>query len=233
MSQVLELLTLQALDDEVASLRTALSEAERQIAGDEALDDARSSLATAAEALAATRAEQRRVEAEIADYSARIAPEDRRLYDGSVKNPKELANIQHEVELLKASRAKLEDELLVVLARLETETAEHATAAAEAKRHESRRKADLAQLKAEVTRLSGAISEAEARASAQRTKAPAAALRVYDDIRRRRGGVAVARITGSNCGACRVSIPDAIRRRAMISVIPAQCPNCDRILCPG
>lgn len=233
MSQVLELLTLQALDDEVASLRAALSDAERQIAGDEALDEAQANLGVATEALAATRAEQRRVEAEIADYSARIAPEDRRLYDGSVKNPKELANIQHEVELLKASRAKLEDELLVVLARLETETAEHKARAADAKQHERRREADLAGLRAEVTRLAGAISEVEAKAAAQRTKAPPAALRVYDDVRRRRGGVAVARITGSNCGACRVSIPDAIRRRAMISVIPAQCPNCDRILCPG
>lgn len=233
MSQVLELLTLQALDDEVASLRTALSEAERQIAGDEALDEARANLAAAAEALASTRTEQRRVEGEIADYSAKIAPEDRRLYDGSVKNPKELASIQHEVELLKAARAKLEDELLTVLARLETETTEHETAAAEAERHESRRKADLARLKAEVARLGGTITEAEARANAQRTKAPPMALRIYDDIRRRKGGVAVARITGSNCGACRVSIPDAVRRRAMISEIPAQCPNCDRILCPG
>jgi len=233
MSQVLELLTLQALDDEAAALRAALSETERRIESDEALDEARASLAAAAEALAATQAEQRRVEAEIADFSARIAPEDRRLYDGSVKNPKELANIQHEVELLKAARAKLEDELLVVLARLETETAEHKTLAADAKQHERRREGDLAGLHAEVARLAGAISEAEAKASAQRTKAPPAALRVYDDIRRRRGGVAVARITGGNCGACRVSIPDAIRRRAMTSVIPAQCPNCDRILCPG
>lgn len=233
MSQVLDLLTLQALDDEAAALRLALSEAERRIECDEALDEARSRLGSAAEALAATRAEQRRIEAEIADYSARIAPEDRRLYDGSVKNPKELANIQHEVELLKAARATLEDALLAVLARLETETAEHEMASTEAQQHERRREGDLTGLHGEVERLGALISAADTKVGSQRTKVPPAALRIYDDIRRRKGGVAVSRITGSNCGACRVTIPDAIRRRAMISVIPAQCPNCDRILCPG
>ncbi len=233
MSSVLELFSLQLLDGEAASLRAALADVESRLSGDEALDDARARLATAADALASTRHEQRRLEAEIADYSARIAPEDRRLYDGSVRNPKELGSIQHEVELLKAARAKLEDELLGVLTRLETETAEHEVLTGEVQQHERRREDDLVTLHAEAERLAGAISEADAKCAAQRTKVPMVSLRVYDDVRRRKGGVAVARITGTMCGACRVALPDAVRRRAMISEIPAQCPNCDRILCPG
>jgi predicted nucleic acid-binding Zn-ribbon protein len=233
MSQVLELLTLQTIDAEVAAFRAALAEAERRIATDDALDEARARLATAAEALSLTRAEQRRVEAEIAGLTARITPEDRRLYDGSVKNPKELASIQHEVELLKAARSKLEDDLLVVLSRLEAETAEHETCAADAAAHERRRGEELIALQSEVTRVAVSMAEAEGRSNVQRTKLPPTSLRTYDDVRRRKSGVAVARMTGTNCGACRVSLPDAIRRRAMISEIPAQCPNCDRILCPG
>ena len=54
----------------------------------------------------------------------------------------------------------------------------------------------------------------------------------YEDIRKRRGGVAIARVAGGNCGACRVGIPEAVRKQAFGDGL-AQCPNCERILYVG
>jgi hypothetical protein len=232
-SHVLEIVTLQGLDAEAAILRDTLVEVERKLAGDEALDLARAALEEAESAVAASQRDQRRLDGEIAGYTAKTEPEEKRLYDGSVKNPKELGNIQREVESLKAARGKLEDELLELLARLETESALRATLAAQLAAQEARRAAELVSLQSEATRLGGLIAAAEAKSQVQRLKVPPVSARLYDEVRRRKGGMAIARITGGTCGGCRISLPDQLRRRALNSEIPAQCPNCDRILYVG
>ena len=128
MSHVMELITLQTLDDEAAALRAALADVERQLRGDDDLVTARRELTTASQALEESQRNQRRVEMEIATLTAKIVPEEKRLYDGSVRNPKELGAIQHELELLKPARAKYEDELLETMTRGEVHDRERGRA---------------------------------------------------------------------------------------------------------
>jgi predicted nucleic acid-binding Zn-ribbon protein len=229
---VTEIRTLQELDDEVSSLRGALEDAERRLKGSEDLESARAAFASADAELTEARREQRRINGEVEGLTSRITPEEKRLYDGSVRNPKELSNIQHEVELLKAHRSKLEDELLEVMARLETAESAHSTAQRAFVRQEARWEADRLALADETRRLSSAIASIDAKRMAQHAKIPARNLAVYEDVRRRRGS-AVARVAGGNCGGCRVSIPEAVRKRAFAQDSTAQCPNCERILYVG
>src|SRR5262245_7950072 len=164
--------------------------------------------------LAAIRKEQRRIDGDVEGLSAKIAPEEKRLYDGSVRNPKELSSIQHEVELLKANRSKLEDQLLDVLARLETAEAEHQSAQKELIRAEALRAGETDTLNAEAARLSASLVSKEARRIGQQAKIQPRSLTIYEEVRRRHAGGAVARIAGGACGGCRVAIPEAVRRRA-------------------
>ena len=233
MSQVTDIRTLQEIDDEAAAARHALEDAERRLQGSEDLEAARSRFATADAELAAARREQRRIDGEVAGLNAKIAPEEKRLYDGSVRNPKELTNIQHEVELLKEHRSKLEDELLEVLGRLEAAEAEQKEAQKALIRQEARWEAERGALGEEVKRLNALITKADARRAAQQAKVLPHSLVIYEDVRKRRGGVAVARVAGGNCGGCRVAIPEAVRRRAFNPDMLAQCPNCERILYVG
>jgi len=53
-----------------------------------------------------------KLEHEIDSLSQKAAAEDKRLYDGSVANAKELESIQHEIENLKRRRSDREDEML-------------------------------------------------------------------------------------------------------------------------
>ena len=233
MTQVTDIRTLQEIDDEVSSLGGGLEEVDRQLQGSEELAAAREVFAEAASELNEARKVQQRIEGEVEGLTARIAPEEKRLYDGSVRNPKELGNIQHEIELLKVSRAKLEDELIEVMARKEAAEAAHGASQKAFIRAEARWEAERGRLSQERVRLSGMLASASARRAAQQGKVQARNLAVYEDVRRRRGGVAVARIAGGNCGGCRVSIPEAVRRRAFAPDQLAQCPNCERILYVG
>ncbi len=233
LTQVTDIRTLQEIDNEAENLQAALQDVERRLAGNPELETATERATKAEAALAEVKKQQRRVEGEIEGFNARIAPEEKRLYDGSVRNPKELANIQHEVELLRESRSKLEDELLEVLQKLEAAERENEAATSDRKRAESARKQELTALKAESSRLNAAITAALAKREAQLPKILPRNLKTYQDVRRRRGSAAVSRINGGMCGGCRVSIPEAVRRKAFTADELSQCPNCQSILYVG
>ncbi len=231
MSQVLELLSLQGIDDESASFRAALADVEHRLEGDDELTEARRSFATTEAALVAIRKDQRRIEAEVEDFSDKIAREEKRLYDGSVKNPKELANLQHEVDLIKGQRGKSEDQLIEVLDGAEAANQAHRDASRLVTSLEARWQGQQDALRHEAHRLRDLITRADVRREAQKSKVPPRALPMYEDLRRRKGGMAVARIVGPNCSGCRITIPDGIRKRAFGDIV--QCPNCERILALG
>ena len=233
MTQVTDLRTLQEIDDEVSRLSGTLEDVQRRLQGSEELAGARESFAAADVELNDARKEQRRIDGQVQGLTAKIDPEEKRLYDGSVRNPKELSSIQHELELLKQQRSKAEDELLEVMARLEAAETAHADAQKTLVRAEARWEAERTSLTDESARLSGNLASAESKRMAQQGKISARNLAIYEDVRRRRGGVAVARVAGGNCGGCRVSIPEAVRRRAFAPDQLAQCPNCERILYVG
>lgn len=230
MSPVLDLLTLQALDDEAANLQATLADMERRLQGDEPLNEARRQFAEAAESAGALQKEQRRLEGEIQRLNGRIEPEEKRLYSGSVTNAKELQNIQHELDLLKAQRSKLEDEDLEVLSRLEAAEQERARALRAVEAHELRRSQDVEALRRELATLNDALTRVQAKRIAQQSNIEPRMVSLYEDLRRRKGGQGVVRIQGSACTGCRVQLPDAVRRRAMSPTQLAQCPNCERIL---
>lgn len=233
MAQVTDIRTLQEIDDEAAKLRATLDDVERRLLGSESLNEARTAHAAVEAELAETRRTQRLTEGEVAALTAKIEPEEKRLYDGSVRNAKELQNIQHELELLKQQRSKLEDQLLDVMANLERIEGDHRLASAALASEEARWEKDRADLGDEAQRLNGQIVRADARREAQKLKINPRNLAVYEDVRRRRAGVAVARVSGGTCGGCRVGIPEAVRRRAFEADLLAQCPNCERILYVG
>ncbi|GHG03285.1 DNA-binding protein [Deinococcus piscis] len=55
--------------------------------------------------------------------------------------------------------------------------------------------------------------------------------REYDAIRRSKGGVGVATLTGGRCSACNVSLPVNVQQRVSAGQVPpVKCPSCGRFL---
>ncbi len=233
MSQVTEVRTLQEIDDELATVNAALEDVERRLRGSAELDEARRVFAATQGELQDAQRVQRKLDGDIAGLNARIQPEEKRLYDGSVRNPKELTNIQHEVELLKEQRSKLEDELLDIMSRLEVAEREFGDAEKRLVQREALWEKEQGELKHEAKKLGDLLVRAEAKREAQKIKVNPRILNTYEVVRKQRGGVAVAHVQGGNCGGCRVQIPEAIRRKAFSADQVAQCPNCERILYVG
>jgi hypothetical protein len=230
MTQVHDIFTLQGYDDEAAALRAALASVEQRLLGDDELNDARRQLIDAESRLAVARKEQRAAESHVEDLTARIEPEEKRLYGGTVKSPKELSAIQHELDLLKHRRGEFEDTLLGVMDRIEQIQQERDRVAKLVEQYEARWEKHQVELRTETRRLNDQITRAEARREGQKALIPPRSLLLYEDLRRRKGGMGVSRIQGSNCMGCRIALPDAVRRRAFSAPTLSQCPNCERIL---
>jgi uncharacterized protein len=202
--------------------------------------------ATESEEVAAVRAEveerraglpeieslHRDLDTRVTDLRARIAPVESKLYGGSVHSPRELQDLQQDLEQLQRQRQALEDQLLEVMERLEAKRREVAEAEARLHDLESTWSAQQFDGRAEVDQLEQEVAALRARRDAQVGKVPSTATTTYDRVRRRRRGLAVVKVERGTCLGCRLSLPPAIVQRARSSGSrePVHCPSCERIL---
>lgn len=233
MTEIGDLLHLQSLDSEAAAEDGRLADLDARLAHSAELEAAEQALRVARTAEESLGQEQRRLEASLEDLNARIAPDEKRLYDGSVKNPKELTAIGQEIEHLKERRGALEDELLQVLERGEAAAAATVEATAAFEEATARREVEVADLGSELRDLKVHRAELDEQRDVVRARIAPATLARYHRLLERKGGVAVAIVRGSACQGCRVALPDAVRRRAATSPTPVECPNCERMLSVG
>jgi uncharacterized protein len=174
--------------------------------------------------------DQMRFEHEIDSMSQKAAAEERRLYDGSVANARELDSITHEVENLKKRRTDREDELLALMEiREELEAQERA--AGERSEALRARVAEVGSVAAdELERLRAEIEErSEARAALAGT-VDAEYLELYEDLRPQKKGVAAVALIDGVCQGCHEQLSSVYVDRLKRVEGPKRCEHCRRIL---
>ena len=158
---------------------------------------------------------------------------DRTMVDsGSVKNPKDIERMLHELESLERRISDLEDVEREVMERLET-----------AQEQLAARTAELAALTEETARLTAVRDERAGELDAQLAETvaerkltvdglPEDLLALYERLREQKGGVGAAALRAKQCGGCRLtldaSILGEITRRPADDVV--RCEECSRIL---
>jgi predicted nucleic acid-binding Zn-ribbon protein len=171
-----------------------------------------------------------RFEHEIDSLSQKAADEERRLYDGSIANAKELESLQHDIQNLRRRRSDREDELLALMEIREGVEAEAATA---------RVRSDA--LRADVERVAGAgeqeLRRIEGELAARRAEREALAsaidpelLELYEDLRRQKKGVGAAALVDGVCQGCHEQLSAVELDRLKRTDGVRRCEHCRRIL---
>ncbi|MXW25632.1 MAG: hypothetical protein F4Z77_04945 [Dehalococcoidia bacterium] len=230
MPQVADLASLQDYDDILARLTAELEEARADLENEEALRAAEGAVAEADERCAALERDQRRLEGEIDTLVARVEREEKKLYDGSTSLPKELEGLQREIASVRSHLSDVEDTELALLDRLEEAEAARDEAHAGLKREQGEAREKAARLGGVIARLEGEMAATSGERDTCRGRLTATLIAQYEDLRRRKGGVAVTHLRAGACTGCRVSVPPSARKRALDPEAPALCPNCERIL---
>ena len=179
-------------------------------------------------------ADEKRLDDESRSIGSRADEVNTRLYSGSTNSPKELQAMQADIDMLKRHRSDIEDQELEVMEAREILDAELAVVDAE-----------IARLRAEIERVRGIIAAAEVEIdaelvveddawAAQAAAVPPALLADYQSRRAQNKGADAARLVGTSCTACHLSIPsteaEQIRKAAGTTI--AYCDNCAAILVP-
>jgi uncharacterized protein len=206
-----------------------------------ALESVRTELGTVGKQLAEATArreevarEERRFDDEARSLEEKAAEVERRMYSGEVTSPRELQTLQADVDQLRRHRGGLEDRELEVMERresLDAEVAEFDRRAGELETEAERLGAALSEVEGELDdELSG---ERSARDDIAAT-VDAGLLADYEQCRQRARGMGAARLNGTTCQGCHLSIPsvEAERIRKSPPGTVAHCDNCGCILVP-
>lgn len=230
MRSVMLLARLNDVDLVLDSIKARLAEIAEALREPPALAAARRAQAEAEAELARCRAIQEDLELKQQDAQARLSKAEGRLYSGEVKNPKELAGAEKDVQQLRRQLSQVEDRLLDALVCSETATDAWTGQGATAARLTAEWDARQAALRGEQARLKARLPAELARQAAARHAVPAELLSTYDNLRPRRGGRAVAALDGDECGACCVAAAPSTLEAARYGDELVYCSNCGRLL---
>jgi uncharacterized protein len=178
--------------------------------------------------------EERRFDDEARSLEEKAAEVERTMYSGEVTSPRELQLLQADVDQLRRHRRSLEDRELEVMERREGLDKEVTQLEARARELE----ADAARLESVLSAAEAEIDEELSGELAARDELTAgidaALLDDYERRRERARGIGAARLNGTTCQGCHLSIPsvEAERIRKSPPGTVAHCDNCGCILVP-
>ena len=230
MTTAAELHALQETDLAMDSAAARLNEVEAQLGETEELVAARELVEQRRGETRQVQERQKGLDWDAEEVRRKALEIEGKLYGGTVKNPKELEAFQADLSSLRSQLRKREDALLEVM--LEMEDAETALKEAEAAlaELESAWKAEQASLTETEAALKGDLQALEAKRSRQLEGMDRAALSLYQTLRERRQGAAVAVVARGLCQGCRITLPMSILQKARSGLGLVQCFSCERIL---
>jgi len=223
-----QLYQLQEIDQLIEQEEQALTARTGQLGKRLALDVAKDRLAAAQEQLKELGHRRRDAEGELDDILSKITGAEKQLYGGKVTNPKELSNLQHEVNTLKTHSDQLETRALEIIDKLEDQEKIVGAQSSEYRKLEEEWHIQQKQLKDEITQLNTSLGELKQKRQELTGQIDATALTLYEKIRQQKKQ-AVAKVEQGICRACRISLSASALQKAR-SGQPVQCGSCGRIL---
>ena len=227
------LLELQDLDSAIGRLehrRGQLEAGEDLAAARAVMEEAESRLGEVRLALDAIAVEQRRFENEIDSMEQKAAADEKRLYDGSIANTKELDALQHEIANIKERKSRTEDELLE---RMERREELEARAAVE-DRNVAATRARVEEVGGDALReleeILATLSDKRAAREALTPEIDEELLELYEDLRRQKKGVGAAAIVDGVCQACHEKLSALELDRLKHTDGVKRCEYCRRIV---
>ena len=230
MTAVADLFALQETDLALDRARARLAEIEEGIQETEELAETRRLKEEKSEVLAGFREKQKGLEWEVDEVRSKASEMEAKLYGGTVRNPKELSDLDTDVRSLKREASRREDILLALMEEAEAAEADARSAEAELSSIESAWQANRARLLEEKAQLEPEVERLDAQRAAQASGIDRGQLSLYEILRERRGGTAVAKVERGMCQGCRITLPMSVLQKIRTGLGVVQCVSCERIL---
>jgi predicted nucleic acid-binding Zn-ribbon protein len=230
LDRLLELQELDSAIDRLEVRKRQLEEGKEMAAARASMEDAEGRLGELRLGVDAVMREQQRLEREIDSMTRKAEADEKRLYDGSIVNIKEMEALQHEITSLRERRSRSEDELLEQMVRrddLESRAGEANTLVQQTR---ARLEAVGGEAIAELERIEEELAEKRVTREKLVPEFDDELLELYEDLRGQKRGVAVAALVDGVCQACHEKLSamelDRLKRTEGVK----RCEYCRRIV---
>jgi predicted nucleic acid-binding Zn-ribbon protein len=228
MKVVKQLYHLQEIDLELESSERAQNQIASQLGESQVVNRAQAKLKLEHQHLEELKREQHSAEWEIDDLITKLTTAEKKLYNGSIKNPKELSNLQHEIDGLKTKRDQLEDKALELMDKVELTETSVASLSSQLKQLEDEWQRQQQQLSSRLKQLKTELSDLEYKRQLLLAQTDPQAVEFYHHLKKQKG-TAVAKVEQGICHGCRISLPTTDLQQARSGNL-VQCSSCGRIL---
>lgn len=230
MSTAKELYQLQEVDLEIDAKVASLDRIEGQLGESEAVAEAQRRIEEMRSTLRELEGRQREEELVSQSIQAKAEAAEKKLYGGSVRNPRELSDMQDELGHLKARQSQHDDVILDIMAQGEVVQKEMGRQLDELRRMEAEWYQGQERLFRERDQLRSELVALEEARSAKVATIDAESLSRYESLRLSKQGVAVAKVERGMCQGCRISLPMNELQKARTGRSLVKCSSCGRIL---
>jgi predicted nucleic acid-binding Zn-ribbon protein len=233
MSQISILYRLQQIDSQLDKAHNTVDSINKDLE-DTSLLEAAQLKGTEAERRLQTESKRLR-DAQNKSHDVRVKMEqsESSLYGGKIQNPKELQDLQNEIASLKRLISTLEDKELDAMLAVEEAETHYSEVKGSIQQIQGKQIEKTAHLNGEKSKLLEKIERLEAEREATLPPIPAVDLSLYEQLRKIRSGVAVAKISSRACDACGTTLTAALVQSTQSIGQLVRCPTCGRILYPG
>lgn len=230
MSNALTLYRLQQVDSRLDQIQSRLEAIQFALENNAELKAARENLEQAQAGLQEVEHALKLAENDSQDQRIKLEQVESTLYSGHTQNPKELKDLETDAASLKRRLGELEDIQLENM--LEIENARERVQRMEAEYNVIQ--GQVISQNASLQTEQGTLQKERERFHAQRLAAisgiDAATLSLYESLRQKRSGVAVAVVSENSCESCGASLTPGHAQSVRISNQLVHCPMCGRIL---
>ncbi len=228
MSVAKQLYQLQEVEMEIESGERALAQIASQLGESQAVVRTQTKLKLEQQHLEELKGQQHSAEWEIDDLVSKLTGAEEKLYSGRIKDPKELTNLQHEVDGWRVRRNQLEDKALEIMNQVELSTASVATLSNELKTLETGWHSQQQQLSTDMEQIKTMLSDLKHKRQLLSAEIDPQTVEFYQGLKKQKGQ-AVARVEQGICRGCRISLPTTDLQRVRGDSL-VQCSSCGRIL---
>jgi predicted nucleic acid-binding Zn-ribbon protein len=233
MNQTLDLFRLQKIDSQRDQASNRIREIDTILQSDQRLRQAKLALHQATSELELSRQGLLGAEESVRTLELKIGQNEAALFGGRIHNPKELQDLQNEASALKRRHSSLED--LQIEAMLGVESAEAKLAHVQAEFEKVKAESDQhhAALINEKNVWAKNLERLESERNATQKSISVDHMKIYDQLRQLKRGVAIAEVIDSSCAVCGATLTPAEYQQARSVGSLYYCPSCGRILYAG
>ena len=225
-----QLFELQQLDLEIGEAYNLVSSISSQLGDRATLDARREELEARSASLNELRAQHRSREMDAESKREKVEALEGRIYGGSVTNIRELEGYHTEAGFLRTQLKELDDMALETMMVLEEVQEGVRSLEENCRQAEEDWRLKQQELSQEKAALEESLLNLEIRREERVSRVGQPELKLYETLRKSKGGVALARVERGLCRGCRMALPTHQLQRARSGQEPVLCGSCGRIL---